>query len=260
MGRLPTGRVPQHDLKLIRGKHREIMRRLIAGESQKEIAIALGMTQSRISIIVNSPLFKREYEKLEQEVQDRFKVKQSDIQEEVNSLQPDALKVLKDIIQNKEVDGLKVSLPLKRDTALDILALGGNSKNGNGNNGNGKDSLAGVINIISQGFALAEQAVKERERREEIEDPLANDPINKAKPVNQRKDGKSFMVQSPEAIDVEAESIVEDNGNNNGNNKDKNNAFDAVSAEDIEKIDKEIKEDEIKNMALVKVADATANL
>ena len=45
-------------LQRVTPKHREIARRLLMGQNQREVARDLAMTESRLSIIVNSPLFK----------------------------------------------------------------------------------------------------------------------------------------------------------------------------------------------------------
>jgi len=50
-------------IKRLLPKHEEIMNRLILGQKQKDIAGEMGMTQARLSIIVNSPLFQLELKK-----------------------------------------------------------------------------------------------------------------------------------------------------------------------------------------------------
>ena len=52
-------------------RHQEIMRRLTIGESQRDISHALGMTEGRMSIIVNSPLFQLELRKMQRRQEDR---------------------------------------------------------------------------------------------------------------------------------------------------------------------------------------------
>lgn len=170
MGRHPSREEPAQPLRIIQGKHREIMRRQIAGESQRRIALELGMSESRLSIICNSPLYKREYARLEQEVKGRFVEVAANVQNKVTELQPTALGVLEKILKEKEVDGIRVSLPLKRDTALDILELGGNGKKKTDVK---NDAMADVVKIISDGFELAKQAMEERKRRDEVENPGA---------------------------------------------------------------------------------------
>lgn len=130
------------------------MRRLIAGESQHRIAEDLGMTESRISIICNSPLFKRELKKLEDEVKDRYIDTTAAVQQRLNSLQPAAVDILESILNKNEVNGKMVSLPLKRETALDVLELAGNGKK---KNTTVADAMSDVVKIISDGFKLAKE-------------------------------------------------------------------------------------------------------
>lgn len=70
MGRIPSplsASVQKYGLSYIRPYHREIARRLVLGETQTDICKALGMNDGRMSIIVNSPLFKLEIARLERE-------------------------------------------------------------------------------------------------------------------------------------------------------------------------------------------------
>ena len=64
MARPSTGKVPPQALQHIRPRHRQIMYRLVAGEKQVDIALDLKITTTRLSIICNSPLFKKEYRKV----------------------------------------------------------------------------------------------------------------------------------------------------------------------------------------------------
>jgi hypothetical protein len=50
-------------IKRVLPRHIEIMERLMAGQKQSEIARDMGMSSSRISIIINSPLFQLEFRK-----------------------------------------------------------------------------------------------------------------------------------------------------------------------------------------------------
>jgi hypothetical protein len=155
MGRHPTGKIPAQQLQIISGRHKEIMRREIAGEKPRVIAREMGMSEARLSVIRNSPLYQREYARLEAEVKGRFIEVQANIQEKVNELQPFAMSILEKILKEKDVDGMKVSLALKKDTALDVLEIGGNS----GKSKQGNSAIDDVIQVITQGFELAKQAV-----------------------------------------------------------------------------------------------------
>ncbi len=118
MGRIPTGAIPEQALTFIRPRHRQIMYRLITGQTQVRIATDLEMDQSRLSVIVNSPLFKSELRKMEDEVFESLKESRGDITAKVKELQPAALEVITGIMGSK-----KVGARLRRDCAKDILEL-----------------------------------------------------------------------------------------------------------------------------------------
>ena len=59
------------ELKKIHPRHIEIMRRLCLGESQRDVARGLDITEGRLSIIVNSPLFQLELRKMQKRFEDR---------------------------------------------------------------------------------------------------------------------------------------------------------------------------------------------
>jgi len=177
MGRHPTGKVPSQPLGIIMSKHREIMRRLIAGETQHRISVEMGITESRLSIICNSPLFKRELAALEAEVKGRYITNTADIQDKINRLQPRAVEVLDHILNKSEVDGKMVSLPLKRDVALDILELAGSGKK---KNGTVADAMGDVVKIIADGFKLAKELkdASVAEAKEELINAQRQKPVN----------------------------------------------------------------------------------
>ncbi len=162
MGRHPSGKLPNQPLLLIKSRHREIMRRLIAGETQHQISVDMNITESRLSIICNSPLFKRELANLESEVKSRYINTTADVQARLNLLQPRAVEVLDELLNKKEVDGIRVSLPLKKDTALDVLELAGSGKK---KNATVADAMSDVVKIISDGFKLAKELKDEQQRQ-----------------------------------------------------------------------------------------------
>lgn len=58
--------------KRIHQRHRALMRKLIAGVTLKQACEELGFSVSRASLIVNSPLFQAEMERLEEEMKNKF--------------------------------------------------------------------------------------------------------------------------------------------------------------------------------------------
>lgn len=171
MGRHASGKPPAQQLREVKSKHREIMRRQLAGESQRRISKELDISETRLSIVVNSPLYKKEYGKLEAEVKGRFVEVQANVQERVTKLQPKAIDVLEGILTQRKVDDILVSLPLKKDVALEVLELGGNRKRTGTGSG---DAMSDVVKLISESFALARENMKAA-REDAKNDSIDND-------------------------------------------------------------------------------------
>jgi len=122
------------------------MYRLVAGEKQKTIAIALDITQTRLSIIVNSPLFKKELRKMENAVYETVVANRGDIGDRVSRLQPTALSVIEDIMKSKTT-----GKALKRQCANDILEMGQKARRVEDD-----DALNPFAKVIQTAFKLAE--------------------------------------------------------------------------------------------------------
>lgn len=93
MGRIPqemSVSVKKYSLGYIRPYHREIARRLVLGQNQATICRALDMTEGRMSIICNSPLFKIEIRRLE----DLRDTGVGNVTEQLRELSPIALEVV----------------------------------------------------------------------------------------------------------------------------------------------------------------------
>jgi len=111
-GGITVGLVPQEmspsvemmQLEYIRPRHREIARRLILGQSQVEIARDLGMNQGRLSIIVNSPLFKLELKRLE----DARDADAIDVTNSLKELAPAALDTVEKIMYQSKSEQVKL--------------------------------------------------------------------------------------------------------------------------------------------------------
>ena len=116
MGRVPGVTVSQ-PLTHLWERHKEIMRRLVAGERQVDIAKDLDMTQSRMSIICNSPAFKTQLERLSVGADNNA----LDVQDRVTNLSNDAMSVLENVLQ----DGENLPRKLQVDVAKDILDRAG---------------------------------------------------------------------------------------------------------------------------------------
>jgi hypothetical protein len=148
MGRHSTGKTPKQPLREIKLRHEEIMRRLICGESNTRICRALGFSQSRLSVIINSPLFKKELAKLEVKVNGKFVESAGDAEKKIEGLKPKAIEILENILTGKEPD---VAPRLKRDVAKDILELSGMGKKGRDDEG-----MSDFARLVADGLKVAE--------------------------------------------------------------------------------------------------------
>lgn len=80
-------------------RHIEIMNRLLLGQKEVEIANDLGMSQSRVSIIVTSPLFQLELKRQLKKRQSRILA----IEDTIIDASESGAKLLKDTIENQDI-------------------------------------------------------------------------------------------------------------------------------------------------------------
>lgn len=111
--RRPSGKIPKQPITHLWERHREIARRLVAGERQKDIAQDLGMTQSRISIVANSP----EMQQAVGELSAKADEEAVDISARLQALSSDAVNVLEHVIK-KNTSPFNESLQVKVAEAI----------------------------------------------------------------------------------------------------------------------------------------------
>ena len=109
--RVPGEQGPTQPLTYLWERHKEIARRLVAGDRQKDIADDMKMTYSRMSIICNSPAFKSQLERLSMGADNGA----LDVQDRVTALSSDAMAVLEDVLQNGEDLPKKLQVDVARD-------------------------------------------------------------------------------------------------------------------------------------------------
>ena len=82
----------------------EIMRRLFYREKKEDIAKALGLSVSRLSVIVNSPIFKAEQVKIEREIKEQFVKRVANAEEMIrNHAQKAATNVIEIADQKEDI-------------------------------------------------------------------------------------------------------------------------------------------------------------
>ena len=118
MGRVPLNCSPsveKYGVAYIRPYHREIARRLVLGQKESEIRELVGLSQSRFSIIINSPLFKYEVARLEAERDEST----ADVAKTLKEVSPLALEVIERTMYSAD------SQRLRYDAACTIMDRAG---------------------------------------------------------------------------------------------------------------------------------------
>lgn len=119
--RVPSRVEPAQPLTFMWERHREIARRLVAGDRQIDIARSMGMTEGRLSIIVNSPLFMLYLQELSAKADDQA----ADIQGRLSKLAVSSMTVLENAIHGTGDMKEGVSPGLKTRIAQDVLDRAG---------------------------------------------------------------------------------------------------------------------------------------
>ena len=78
------------------------MYRLLAGQTQKQIANGLGLSETWISLVKNSEIFKEEYQELVDMVRAKVIDTSSEVQEIINCAAPKAAKKIVELIDSDE--------------------------------------------------------------------------------------------------------------------------------------------------------------
>lgn len=119
--RIPERKVPQQPIGHLWERHKEIARRLVAGHRQIDIARDYDMTPGRMSIICNSPVFKRYLESLSV----RREEKALDINTLIKEGAGVGAQLLVDIVSGLKEDA---SIALQAKAAMDLLDREGHGK------------------------------------------------------------------------------------------------------------------------------------
>ena len=153
MGRHASGKTPAQPLLEIKTRHRDIMYLILAGMTGVQICEKMSLSQSRLSVIRNSPLFKDELARLEAMVEVKAIDRKADLNARVHDLQFKALDTLSDILDDAKTVGV-----MKRAVAGDLLDLGTlRPQNNPANKPGSGNSADGLTSILEAAFNLAAQ-------------------------------------------------------------------------------------------------------
>lgn len=155
MGRVPGyagtyDGTPKQPITYLWERHREIIRRLVAGDKQVDIARDLNMTQGRLSIICNSPAFQNQLRRISEGADEVAK----DVQTRIQELSNDAITVLETAILNGKAEGL--NLKTRAAIAQDVLDRAGH----------GSVKKVQSVDIVLTGNDIEEMRSRARQNRE----------------------------------------------------------------------------------------------
>lgn len=117
-------------LKKLTPRHREIIRRLVVGETPKEISEGLGMHPATIERLQNDPVFAVELSELEQRANNRL----TDAAERLDALEildlaaGESAKLCRDVVNDKVLGAEGIAMDLRVKSAWDILDRAGHGK------------------------------------------------------------------------------------------------------------------------------------
>ena len=89
-------------IKKIRQKHRLIAYRLLTGQTQRQIAQDLGLSETWVSLLVKDPLFQQEYEKLEEMVRAKVIDTSAEVKEIINAAAPYAARKITELVESDD--------------------------------------------------------------------------------------------------------------------------------------------------------------
>lgn len=113
-------------LKKLTARHRDIIRRLILGETPVEISMELGVNQNTLSRLIKDPLFVTELTETEARLEKQLSEK-GGVMDRLTRIAGTAVGVCADAVDG-QIDNEKVPMGLRLKSAWDVLDRTGYSK------------------------------------------------------------------------------------------------------------------------------------
>ena len=119
-------------LKQLSGRHQDIIRRLMCGETPGEICSEFGISASYLSVLQNDPLFIEEMDRMQNRVDDIFITSRQKAMEVLEAAALPAAHMARDAIVDGFIGGQdsrqEVPVKARLDSAWDVLKATGNVK------------------------------------------------------------------------------------------------------------------------------------
>ena len=113
-------------IKSLNGRHLSIIRRMIVGQPHVEIERDLGISQSRISVLLDDPLFYAKYQEMSDRTMEEFLEVRASAMQILQEAAPDAAHLIVEAFRDGTVNGKGVGPQLQLNSAFDVLDRTGN--------------------------------------------------------------------------------------------------------------------------------------
>lgn len=162
-------------------RHRRIMRMQLSGFTNADIADTLGMDHSSISYIINSDIYKAEFQKLQDRADEKAVGEQIDVKKKLETMSGFAVEKLDQMLKDP-----KTADKLRADMIFDVLDRTGNS-------------APKKTEVLVDYVTALESAFKERRRRAQVRASASAPPS----PL-----GDSAQISHSSPSESEADSIT----------------------------------------------------
>lgn len=114
-------------LKRLKPRHLDILRRMVIGQPDVEIALELGLNDAYVRSLKREQVFADKLEEMKAEINDRFMQSRTDVADILMDAAQNAAPKLKEVVDSGTLNGLDVPIPYQLKTIWDVLDRTGHS-------------------------------------------------------------------------------------------------------------------------------------
>jgi len=179
-------------LKKLKPRHLDIIRRMLVGQTDQEICLELGVSESRLSVLKSDPTFAARLEMESEKLHQQFLEQRADAMEVIEDVQAEMVNLAIEAAQTGTLKGRQLSTKDQLKSIWDLLDRGGSKK--------AEKKIVGHVNIAD----LVVEAYREKHG--------ASDPDAEQEPSNAgpSQDGSSGVASSPLMLPSPSERDLED--------------------------------------------------
>ena len=154
-------------IKRLSARHLSLIRRLIVGQTHVEIEQDLGISQSRISVLLDDPLFNAKYQEMQEKTMGEFLEVRASAMEILQEASPDAARTVVKAFREGTINGKTLGVGSQLDSAFDVLNRTGNKK-----------IERGIVGVIDLGQLIAD-AYRDKHGDSSYADEVKNKVVEK---------------------------------------------------------------------------------